>query len=78
MTTTTHHDCDFCGDRITEGRSELDVVSGPLLSSRDTIDICLGCLGTLEDLLTRPRQASRPTGPSSAFARPPLAGRIAG
>ncbi len=56
--TITEVKCDACSRTIEQGRTELEVMTGPLRSSFETIDLCLDCIGQLEDILTRLRQAS--------------------
>ncbi len=70
--TDTRYFCDMCGSRITEQRTSMKVRSGPLLRSRAQLDIGPCCLdkltslmtptlpSTLEEMPTRPKQATKP------------------
>lgn len=52
--------CDRCRSTTTEGRTELDVLSGPLRDVCDTIDLCPSCCLALQDWLSAPALAHPP------------------
>jgi hypothetical protein len=51
MSSTLIVHCDICGQQVTSDRVLLKVASGPLRRTHHEIDICPGCLPSLQAIL---------------------------